>query len=91
MSPNGVSKIVMTVIGSLAVGGILGAVGVYGQQKAMEPRLAAVEEAAKAASETRDSVIVIENEIEHIKIDQKEFQERADKAHEEILEELRRR
>ena len=91
MSPNGLNKLAMTLIGSLAALGILGAVGVYGQQRSMEPRLEAVEEAAKTARETRDRVIVIEKDIEHIKIDQKEFQERADKAHDEILEELRRR
>lgn len=91
MSPNGLNKLAMTIIGGLAVAGVLGAVGVYGKQQAMEPRLAAVQEAAKTATETRDRVIVIEQDIEHIKIDQKEFQERADKAHGEILEELRRR
>ena len=91
MPPNGINRLVLAIIGSLAVGGIIGAVGVYGQQQAMAPRLVAVEEAAKTATETRDRVIVIEKDIEHIKTDQKEFQERADKAHDEILDELRRR
>ena len=91
MAPNGLYKLVIGIIGSLAVGGIIGSVGVYGKQKGIEPRLVAVEEAAKTARETRDRVIVIEQDIEHIKIDQKQFQKRADKAHEEILEEIRKR
>jgi len=91
VAPNGINRLIIAIIGSLAVGGIVGAIGVYGQQQSMEPRLMAVEEAAKTATETRDRVIVIEKDIEHIKIDQKEFQERADRAHDEILDELRRR
>ena len=88
---NGFSRWVVGIVGALAVSGILGAVGVYGQQKAMEPRLASVEAAARNAQETHDKVIVIEKDIEHVREKLEENQERNDDAHREILEEIRKR
>ncbi len=74
----------------LASAGIIGMIGVYGVQMAMAEKIGSLEKTAEAAQETRDRVIVMERDIEHIKIDQKEFQERADKAHDQILNEIRK-
>jgi len=79
------------VAAGLASAGIIGMIGVYGVQMAMAEKIGTLEKTAEAAQETRDRVIVMERDIEHIKIDQKEFQERADEAHDKILDALRRR
>ncbi len=91
MPPNGPNKLALSIIGGLAVGGILGAVGVYGQQRAMEPRLVSVEAAAQNAQETHDKVIAIEKDIGHISEKLEENQDRNDAAHKGILDELKKR
>lgn len=78
------------VAAGLASAGIIGMVGVYGVQMAMAEKVDMLEIAAEAAGETRDRVIVIEQDIEHIKIDQKAFQGRADAAHDQILDEIKK-
>jgi len=84
------NSLISKIAAGVASAGIVGMVVVYGTQMAMGEKIGKLETAAQAAGETRDRVIVIEKDIEHIRIDQKAFQERADEAHDQILDEIRK-
>ena len=83
---SGSNKLIYTVVGGLALAGILGGVNLAIGQSAMEERQKATEEVQKSNAEAVAQIPVISNELKHIKEDIADIDEKQDEILDAIKE-----